>query len=98
VLRAAAHLPLSAIAIEEPRHAFIIAAGCIIQQLILCVFTLLFSSLMIKNRWTHPAQLTNGGVFANTSPAKRAWRAAYGLVGVCFQLYSGSRGAELFRW
>jgi hypothetical protein len=27
VLRAAAHLPLSAIAIEEPRHAFIIAAA-----------------------------------------------------------------------
>jgi hypothetical protein len=53
---------------------------------------------MIKNGWTHPAQLTNGGVFSSTSPAKRARRAAYGLVAVCFQLYSGGRGAELFRW
>ena len=53
---------------------------------------------MIKNGWTHPAQLTNGGVFASTSPAKRARRAAYGLVAVIFQLYSGGRGAELFRW
>ena len=53
---------------------------------------------MIKNGWTHPAQLTNGGVFASTSPAKRARRAAYGLVAVSFQLYSGGRGADLFRW
>ena len=53
---------------------------------------------MTKNGWTHPAQLTNGGVFASTSPAKRARRAAYGLVAVIFQLYSGGRGAESFRW
>ena len=51
---------------------------------------------MNKNGWTHSAQLTNGGVFASTSPAKRARRAAYGLVAVIFQLYSGGRGAELF--
>ena len=53
---------------------------------------------MVKHRWTHPAQLTNGSVFSSTSPAKRARRAAYGLVAVVFQLYSGGRGAELFRW
>ena len=53
---------------------------------------------MTKNGWTHPAQLTNGGVFSSTSPAKRARRAAYGLVAVVFQLYSGGRGAELFQW
>jgi hypothetical protein len=53
---------------------------------------------MIKNGWTHPAQLTNGGVFASTSPEKRARRAAYGLMAVIFQLYRGGKGAELFRW
>ena len=53
---------------------------------------------MVKYGWTHPAQLTSGNVFCSTSPAKRARRAAYGLVAVCFQLYSGGRGAELFRW
>ena len=53
---------------------------------------------MVKHGWTHPAQLTNGSVFSSTSPAKRARRAAYGLVAVIFQLYSGGRGAELFRW
>jgi hypothetical protein len=46
---------------------------------------------------THPAELTNGGRFANGSAALRARHSAYGLISVAYQIYNGGRGAELFR-
>jgi hypothetical protein len=47
--------------------------------------------------WHHPSSLTNGGRFANSSPALLARRAALGMFAAAWHCYTGGRLAECFR-
>jgi hypothetical protein len=47
--------------------------------------------------WYHPSSLTNGGRFANNSPALLARQAALGMLAAAWHLYTGGRPAECFR-
>jgi hypothetical protein len=48
-------------------------------------------------KWYHPSSLTNGGRFANKSPAVLARQAAHGMLAAAWHLYTGGRPAECFR-
>lgn len=47
--------------------------------------------------WFNPSRLTDGGRFANNSPALLARQAALGMFAAAWHCYTGGRTAECFR-